>query len=60
LAAQQGYWFVAFDLAAVALSGGPGLKSYSAFVEDSGEGRWMMMAALEGAVPSPGSIRLSC
>jgi 6-phosphogluconate dehydrogenase len=44
-ARQIGSWL--FDLAAVALSGDPDLKSYSGFVEDSGVGRWTMMAARE-------------
>jgi len=40
------------DLTAFALAQDPDLKSYSGFVEDSGEGRWTIMAALEEAVPA--------
>jgi 6-phosphogluconate dehydrogenase len=29
----------------------PDLKSYTGFVQDSGEGRWTIMAAIEEAVP---------
>ena len=39
------------DLAASALATDPGLDAYSGFVEDSGEGRWTVQAAIEEAVP---------
>ena len=44
-----GSWLL--DLTAIALSQDPGLERYSGFVEDSGEGRWTIMAAIEAAVP---------
>ena len=40
------------DLAAIALGENPTLSNYTGFVQDSGEGRWTIMAALEEAVPS--------
>jgi len=40
------------DLSAAALAEDPQLNSYSGFVEDSGEGRWTIMAAIEEAVPT--------
>ena len=40
------------DLTASALIEDPALRNYSGFVEDSGEGRWTVMAALEEAVPA--------
>ncbi|MGD0719424.1 MAG: phosphogluconate dehydrogenase (NAD(+)-dependent, decarboxylating) [Roseiarcus sp.] len=40
------------DLTAAALAHESGLDSYSGFVEDSGEGRWTIMAAIEEAVPA--------
>jgi 6-phosphogluconate dehydrogenase len=40
------------DLTAAALNQNPDLSNYSGFVEDSGEGRWTIMAAIEEAVPS--------
>jgi len=40
------------DLSAAALLKDPQLASYSGFVQDSGEGRWTVEAALEEAVPS--------
>ena len=40
------------DLTASALAQDPQLASYSGYVEDSGEGRWTIMAALEEAVPA--------
>jgi 6-phosphogluconate dehydrogenase len=40
------------DLTASALAHESGLDSYSGFVEDSGEGRWTIMAAIEEAVPA--------
>jgi len=44
-----GSWLL--DLTAIALSEDSNLKRYSGFVEDSGEGRWTIMAAIEEAVP---------
>ena len=40
------------DLGAAALAKDPGLEKFSGFVEDSGEGRWTVEAALEEAVPA--------
>jgi 6-phosphogluconate dehydrogenase len=40
------------DLTASALAQDSQLASYSGYVEDSGEGRWTIMAALEEAVPA--------
>jgi 6-phosphogluconate dehydrogenase len=40
------------DLTAIALVGDPKLEKYSGVVEDSGEGRWTVMAAIEEAVPA--------
>ena len=40
------------DLTASALAADPPLDGYSGFVEDSGEGRWTVMAAIEEAVPA--------
>ena len=40
------------DLTATALADNPDLSEYSGFVQDSGEGRWTIMAALEEAVPA--------
>ena len=40
------------DLSAIALAEDPDLKEYTGFVQDSGEGRWTVMAALEEAVPA--------
>ncbi|NOY52222.1 MAG: decarboxylating 6-phosphogluconate dehydrogenase [Deltaproteobacteria bacterium] len=45
-----GSWLL--DLTAMALLEDPHLDRYSGFVEDSGEGRWTMMAAIEEAVPA--------
>ena len=39
------------DLTAMALTENPTLSEYSGFVQDSGEGRWTIQAALEEAVP---------
>jgi 6-phosphogluconate dehydrogenase len=41
------------DLAASALSKDPGLEGVAGYVEDSGEGRWTVAAAIESAVPTP-------
>jgi 6-phosphogluconate dehydrogenase len=40
------------DLTASALAGDEQLESYSGFVEDSGEGRWTINAAIDEAVPA--------
>jgi len=40
------------DLAASALVEDPALNTYSGFVQDSGEGRWAIQAAIEEAVPA--------
>jgi 6-phosphogluconate dehydrogenase len=40
------------DLTAMALVEDPDLAAYSGFVQDSGEGRWTIQAALEEAVPA--------
>ena len=40
------------DLTATALAEDPTLANYSGFVQDSGEGRWTILAALEEAVPA--------
>jgi 6-phosphogluconate dehydrogenase len=40
------------DLAAMALAESPDLAGYTGFVQDSGEGRWTIVAALEEAVPA--------
>jgi len=40
------------DLTAIALARQPSLETYSGFVEDSGEGRWTVNAAIDEAVPA--------
>lgn len=45
-----GSWLL--DLTATALSEDPQLSAYSGFVQDSGEGRWSVQAAIEEAVPA--------
>jgi 6-phosphogluconate dehydrogenase len=40
------------DLCAIALAKGPELENYSGYVDDSGEGRWTINAAIEEAVPA--------
>jgi 6-phosphogluconate dehydrogenase len=40
------------DLTASALAQDPGLDAFSGFVEDSGEGRWTVQAAIDEAVPA--------
>ncbi|MDE2484422.1 MAG: decarboxylating 6-phosphogluconate dehydrogenase [candidate division NC10 bacterium] len=40
------------DLTATALAKDPTLSNYTGFVQDSGEGRWTIMAAVEEAVPA--------
>jgi len=44
-----GSWLL--DLTAMALVESPNLENYTGFVQDSGEGRWTIMAAIEEAVP---------
>jgi 6-phosphogluconate dehydrogenase len=44
-----GSWLL--DLTAMALLEQPALEQYSGFVQDSGEGRWTIQAAIEEAVP---------
>lgn len=39
------------DLTAMALAESPALDEYSGFVQDSGEGRWTIQAAIDTAVP---------
>ncbi|MEY4613006.1 decarboxylating 6-phosphogluconate dehydrogenase [bacterium] len=45
-----GSWLL--DLAAIALLENPTLSNFSGFVQDSGEGRWTVIAALEESVPA--------
>lgn len=45
-----GSWLL--DLTAMALAENATLKEYSGFVQDSGEGRWTILAAIEEAVPA--------
>jgi len=45
-----GSWLL--DLTASALAEDPTLSCYTGFVEDSGEGRWTVLAALEESVPA--------
>jgi 6-phosphogluconate dehydrogenase len=40
------------DLLAISLAESPDLHEFTGFVEDSGEGRWTVMAAIEEAVPA--------
>jgi 6-phosphogluconate dehydrogenase len=40
------------DLSAIALAKDPQLSNFSGFVQDSGEGRWTVEAAIEEAVPA--------
>jgi 6-phosphogluconate dehydrogenase len=44
-----GSWLL--DLSAMALAENPSLSNFSGSVQDSGEGRWTIMAAIEEAVP---------
>jgi 6-phosphogluconate dehydrogenase len=44
-----GSWLL--DLTSMALTENPDLSNFSGFVQDSGEGRWTINAALEEAVP---------
>ncbi|MGH9583993.1 MAG: phosphogluconate dehydrogenase (NAD(+)-dependent, decarboxylating) [Bryobacteraceae bacterium] len=44
-----GSWLL--DLTAMALAENPTLSKFTGFVEDSGEGRWTINAALEQAIP---------
>jgi len=45
-----GSWLL--DLTAMALTENPSLSNFTGFVQDSGEGRWTIQAALEEAVPA--------
>ncbi len=45
-----GSWLL--DLTAAALLENPTLSDFTGFVQDSGEGRWTIMAAIEEAVPA--------
>jgi 6-phosphogluconate dehydrogenase len=45
-----GSWLL--DLTAMALAENPTLSEFTGFVQDSGEGRWTVMAAVEEAVPA--------
>ena len=45
-----GSWLL--DLTAMALAEHPTLENYTGFVQDSGEGRWTVQAAVEQAVPA--------
>jgi 6-phosphogluconate dehydrogenase len=45
-----GSWLL--DLTAQALAGDPNLKQFSGKVEDSGEGRWTVMTAIEQGTPA--------
>jgi 6-phosphogluconate dehydrogenase len=45
-----GSWLL--DLAAMALIEDPKLSGFTGFVQDSGEGRWTIMAAVEESVPA--------
>jgi 6-phosphogluconate dehydrogenase len=45
-----GSWLL--DLTAMALVESPSLSSFTGSVQDSGEGRWTIMAAVEEAVPA--------
>ncbi len=40
------------DLTAMALVENPSLSNYTGAVQDSGEGRWTILAAIEEAVPA--------
>ena len=40
------------DLTAIALAEDPDLKEFTGHVDDSGEGRWTIQAAIEQAVPA--------
>jgi 6-phosphogluconate dehydrogenase len=45
-----GSWLL--DLTSMALTENPSLSNFTGFVQDSGEGRWTINAALEEAVPA--------
>lgn len=45
-----GSWLL--DLTAIALLEDPTLSNYTGYVQDSGEGRWTIIAAIEQAVPA--------
>jgi len=46
-----GSWLL--DLTAMALAESPSLSEFSGFVQDSGEGRWTLVAAIEESVAAP-------
>jgi 6-phosphogluconate dehydrogenase len=46
-----GSWLL--DLAAIALARDPALAQFEGHVDDSGEGRWTVMTAIEQATPAP-------
>jgi 6-phosphogluconate dehydrogenase len=46
-----GSWLL--DLTATALARDPKLEAYSGHVDDTGEGRWTIMTAIEEAAPAP-------
>ncbi len=48
-ASSEQSWLL--DLTAMALTESPTLSEYTGFVQDSGEGRWTIQAAIEEAVP---------
>ena len=45
------------DLTAAASVEDPKLSKFAGRVSDSGEGRWTIKAAIDEAVPAPGSLR---
>ncbi|HJY06010.1 MAG TPA: hypothetical protein VJ323_06810, partial [Bryobacteraceae bacterium] len=45
-----GSWLL--DLSSMALAENPTLSNFTGYVQDSGEGRWTIQAALEEAVPA--------
>ena len=49
-AAWSASWLL--DLTAIALAENPTLSEYTGFVQDSGEGRWTIQAAIDEAVPA--------
>ncbi len=51
MASRQRDFVWLLDLSASALARDPQLDNFSGFVDDSGEGRWTIDAAIEEAVP---------
>ena len=41
------------ELLEIALKEDPGLASIAGYVDDSGEGRWSLLAAIDESVPAP-------